>query len=101
MIVTYHAGAEKDLRDAARFYEQHSSKLRDRFFTAYDNCVEKILTAPVSWMVVRDNIRRFPIPKFPYTIYFQFFPDELYVIAVKHNSRHSNYWLDRLPDSNG
>jgi hypothetical protein len=43
------------------------------------------------------DVRRFILPKFPYSIVFLELPTEVRIVAVAHARRKPGYWLERLP----
>ncbi len=98
MRLSYHAEAEAELIDAIEFYERRSSGLGRRFLRAFDAAMTEISETPERWRVVKADVRRFVMRRFPYGIDYRVLPDELRVLAVKHHSRHPNYWHSRLSE---
>jgi toxin ParE1/3/4 len=44
------------------------------------------------------NIRRVPVPRFPYQLVYVRSGDDVHVIAVAHDARRPGYWTDRIPE---
>jgi hypothetical protein len=36
--------------------------------------------------------------RFPFSVYYRVLPDDLQILAVKHDKRHPDYWRDRLKE---
>jgi len=81
-----------ELIEAARFYERRLSTLGAQFLDAVDRAILIILEAPDRWNIVEANVRRHLMSRFPFAIYYRVFPDHIRILAVKHHSRHPNYW---------
>ena len=62
----------------------------------FDTAVSEIQAAPDRWAVVEGDIRRCPTRRFPYAIYYRYEADRLWILVVKHHSRHPDYWKYRL-----
>lgn len=91
-IVEYHA--------ALRHYDGVSTRLGDRFVTAMDAAVERILADPTSHAVVLGQFRRVRVKGFPYALFFCALSDsKVGVIAVAHTSRRPGYWRHRRFES--
>lgn len=98
MQVIYHPDAESELIDAGRFYENRVEGLGAAFLAAVNLAVRAIEKNPRRWRIVHETVRRYLMPRFPYGIYYRIFPDHIRILAVKHHSRHPDYWRSRLAD---
>ena len=58
--------------------------------------VRQIAAAPLRWGVVEADVRRYLVRRFPYGIYYTVEPESVVIWAVKHLSRHPDYWQERL-----
>jgi toxin ParE1/3/4 len=96
MGLIYHPDAEIELIKAAQFYEQRVATLGSQFLDATDIAVGTIQDDPERWPVIELDVRRYLIPRFPYAIYYRVLPDQVRNLAIKHNSRHPDYWRYRL-----
>jgi toxin ParE1/3/4 len=97
MRLIYHPDAETELIGAARFYEARVPQLGAQFLDAVDRAVSLILQAPDRWRIIEADVRRYPMPRFPYFIYYRVLPAELRILAFAHHRRHPDYWRYRLP----
>lgn len=88
--------AEIEMLDAARYYDLQASGLGDDFLDKIDSALQDIAAHPERWPVIRFNIRRRLIHRFPYSLLYRVDPDEVVVLAIMHLRRHPDYWLNRL-----
>ena len=51
---------------------------------------------PQRHRIIAEEVRRYLLPRFPFAIYYRILPDQLRILAIKHHSRHPDYWRDRL-----
>jgi plasmid stabilization system protein ParE len=96
MRLIHHPAAGAELIAAARYYEQQVPTLGAQFLDAVDRAVALILESPTRWRPIEADVRRYLMPRFPFAIYYRIFPDHLRILAVKHHSRHPDYWRSRL-----
>jgi toxin ParE1/3/4 len=96
MRVEYHPAVEAELREIRRYYEERSPGLGTQFVDEFERQVLLLAATPERWMVVRTNIRRCLMRRFPYIIYFRRVgADRLRITLVKHQRRHPDYGRDR------
>ena len=81
--------------DAAAYYELQVSGLGQDFLTKVASAVADIAENAERWPVVRLNVRRRLVHRFPYGLLYRVDPDEVVVLAVAHLHRHPTYWVER------
>jgi plasmid stabilization system protein ParE len=96
MRLIYHPEAETELAEAARFYERRVPTLGVQFLDAIDRALDVIHDAPERSRVIESDVRQYLMPRFPYAIYCRLLPGQIRVLAIKHHSRHPDYWHHRL-----
>ncbi|HET6424663.1 MAG TPA: type II toxin-antitoxin system RelE/ParE family toxin [Planctomycetaceae bacterium] len=96
MQLIYHPHAEAELIESAQYYEQQLNGLGADFLETIDAAILTIEDAPTRWAIVESNVRRYILPRFPFAIYYRVLPDALRILAIKHHSRHPDYWRYRL-----
>ena len=69
MNLIYHPAAEAEVVAAARFYEQKVNSLGAQFLEEFDKGISAIMVAPARWRIVKDDKRRYLLPRFPYGFY--------------------------------
>jgi plasmid stabilization system protein ParE len=93
--VTFNELAERELNDAAQYYELEQPGLGSAFITDVQKCTEAILAYPLAGSIVRGSIRRRLCQRFPYGLLYTLSQDELRILAVMHLSRRPSYWVGR------
>jgi plasmid stabilization system protein ParE len=95
------AEAEAELGDAAAWYDEQREGLGDELLVVVQESLLVISEAPEAWPRWPDAperippIRRFVLPRFPYSIAYQVRSDFVIVLAVAHGSRQPLYWIGR------
>lgn len=96
MRLIYHPAAEKELIEAAEFYENRVPMLGVQFLDEMDLAIAMIQNAPERWSIVEADVRRYLLKRFPYALYYRVLSDVIRILAVKHHSRHPGYWRYRI-----
>jgi plasmid stabilization system protein ParE len=96
MHLRYHPEAEAELVEATCFYEGKSPGLGARFRAEFDSATARILEAPERRRILEKDIRRFLMPRFPYSILYRVEGETVRILVVKHHSRHPDYWKGRI-----
>ena len=98
MSLIYHPEAENELLEAARFYEGRVPTLGADFLDQIESAVSVIESDPQRHRIIAEDVRHYLLPRFPFAIYYRVLPDHLRILAIKHHSRHPDYWRERLSD---
>ncbi len=88
--------AERDILDAATWYEGERSKLGGEFLLELGTLLERISGHPAQFPEISDGVRRGIHGRFPYPVYFVLQAEVVVVIAVLHMHRHPDEWKHRL-----
>jgi plasmid stabilization system protein ParE len=96
MRLIYHPDAAAELIEAAQFYEARVPQLGAEFLAAADKALSVLLDAPERWRILEADVRRYPMRRFPYFIYYRVLPDHVRILAFAHHRRHPEYWRERL-----
>lgn len=94
MKVVFSALAAKELQDTREYYELEFAGLGERFVTEVKLAIERIVQYPTAWSVERGDVRRNILPRFPYKLLYSVEPDHIFVIAIAHQHRKPDYWVD-------
>ena len=95
VVITPAAAA--DIVEARDWYDSQAVGVGDKFYFAVRNRIHDALENPLlprAWG--RRKIRKFRIPKYPYSIYCEINAEELQVLAVVHGARNPKYLNYRL-----
>lgn len=95
MIVRLLQPADQEMFDAAAYYELQVPGLGRAFLDKVDSAVSDIAENPERWPVLRLDVRRRLIHRFPYGLLYRLDSDEVVVLAVAHLRRHPAYWIGR------
>ena len=88
--------AEKELREAARYYENEAPGVGLAFLAELHKAASDILENPRSTAEIRSSIRKKLLHRFPFNILYSIENDIILIIAVAHQKRRPTYWRSRL-----
>lgn len=96
-LVVLHEASE-ELSAAAIWYENERVGLGADLLAEAGRALKKIAETPTTWPLVTRSrvVRRFPLARFPYIIYYAIHDDHVRVFAFGHTSRRPGYWKGRL-----
>jgi plasmid stabilization system protein ParE len=87
--------ASEELEAAVAYYNSQKADLGTAFLSEFEETVERILALPLAARVIRGNVRRRPIHRFPFTVLYRAGDDEITIVAIAHRRRRPGYWLGR------
>ncbi len=90
--------AEADLSKAFRWYEDKDKGLGSEFLRMVEACFAVIERYPQSYPVVRKQVRRAVLRRFPYSIFYLATPEKISIIACIQASRSPKIWRRRIDD---
>lgn len=100
MHLVFHPDVESEISASYRWYQKQAISLGDDFLTELESSYlessyDAICELPDTWPKFKKGFRRFILSKFPFSVIYQSDGKIVYVVAVMHNSRKPEYWLDR------
>ena len=98
MRLIYHPAVQADVESAVAFYESRVAGLGAGFIHEFDEAIKVVLRAPEIWPIVRSEVRRYAMARFPYGIYHRCNTEEVRVLVVKHHHRRPEFGLRRKLD---
>ena len=96
MELTFTTLAREELVEAKRFYNQQQQGLGDQFRYEAEVASRRILEHPLAWQFEFDPVRRFIFNRFPYKMLYVIREHKIVVIAVAHQHRAPDYWIERI-----
>lgn len=90
------SAAEAELFEAAAYYEIQSQKLGENFLEIIETAVTEIVASPKTWPEIGNGIHRRLIRRFPYSILYGIYDNEVVVGAIMHQKQKPRYWAERL-----
>ncbi len=95
MRVVFAKLAQQELDDASFYYEVKSQGLGKRFREEVGKAVRRIARYPEAWSVERGEVRKCLLHKFPYKLLYSIEGDHIFIIAVVHQHRKPDHWIER------
>ena len=96
MRVEFHPEAELELVEAALHYELEVPGLGERFEAEVRRATDLLLEHPEIGQSVDSDLRRFVLPRFPFTLIYSATAEILRIEVVAHQSRLPGYWRTRV-----
>jgi plasmid stabilization system protein ParE len=99
--VEFHPLAVDEIASAVDWYERQRSGLGERFLDVAEASMNRAIRSPrIGTPVVADqqgsvSIRTMSLGGFPWTMAYEIVGESIVVLAVFHQRRLPNYWLDR------
>ena len=88
--------AEIEMFSSAKYYEYQAKGLGNKFLDKIEVAVQDISLHSNRFPIIKFNVRRRLIHRFPYAILYRVCNKEIVVLAVMHLRRQPNYWLNRI-----
>jgi plasmid stabilization system protein ParE len=94
MRVIFSELASRELDEAIQHYEVEFQGLGKRFRDEVKKAAKRILEYPVAWSRERGDVRKCLLHKFPYKLLYSIEEDHVFIIAVAHQHRKPDYWIE-------
>ena len=91
----FHRLADRELNEAAKYYEIEGSGLGFSFLKEVERCLQLIADHPDAGTILRGSVRRRLLRRFPYALLYKVKPTGLRVLAVMNLKRRPTYWVGR------
>ena len=92
---SFHPLAERELIDAAQYYEHESPGLGSLFLDAAERCERAIIEHPRAGADIRGGVRRRLLRTFPYALLYTASSTDIRILAVMNLRRRPLYWVGR------
>lgn len=90
--LTFTPRALVDFETAARWYQRQSPDVAARFRKAVQDCIKRIAAAPRLWPRTEEGMRRAPVARFPYGVFYVESDGKVHIAAIMHHRRHPDAW---------
>lgn len=94
--VFFHQAAKEEFLSARDYYDDLNFGLGKSFIIEVEKAINIIKRNPLAYPIIKKNIRKAVIMKFPYSILYIIEKDLVYLLAIMHQKRKPNYWYTRL-----
>jgi plasmid stabilization system protein ParE len=88
--------ARNELAETKRFYNRQQQGLGESFQREAEAAAKLIQERPLAWQIEVEPVRRFLFDRFPYKMLYIIRAERIVVIAVAHQHRQPDYWVDRV-----
>jgi plasmid stabilization system protein ParE len=95
MRIEFSPEAKAEFDAAERYYELQMTGLGKRLRDEVRHALQRLHNWPLAAPVERGNIRRLLISRFPDKLLYSVEADCIYIIAVTHQHRAPEYWIER------
>lgn len=85
-----------DLLEAQDWYEKKEPGLVLDLMRAVEEMLKRIGEMPEIYAVVKSEVRKAKLRRFPYLMYYRLLSDRVEVIAILHVRRDSSVWEERV-----
>ena len=93
--IFFDPAAQRELDEAADFYDLESPGLGERFLDDVRSELEGLLEFPESCPVLLGETRKLVLERFPFSVMYWTDGEVIAVYAIAHQSRRPGYWQDR------
>ena len=95
MRVSFNQLAERELNEAAEYYQRESPLLSAAFLAEVEHTCAQITEYPEGAPAVLGAIRRRLLRRFPYALLYRLHGDTVRILAVMNLKRRPAYWTGR------
>jgi hypothetical protein len=95
MKIDFYEPAYKEYEEAKEFYNMQNEVLGDKFVIEVDKTIKIIRNYPESFPKYTNHTRKAVVNVFPYNIIYTIYEDYIEVLAIAHQHRKPDYWIDR------
>lgn len=94
--ISFHPDVADDIKCSYTWYEEKVKGLGDKFLNELEVGYLSIQRFPDTWANFQYGFKRYILNKFPFSILYKVSNEQIFIIAIMHNSRNPNYWKKRL-----
>ena len=98
MKVIFSEIAKLELEDSVHYYELEYERLGQKFKEEVKKAALRICEYPKAWSIERGDVRKCLLHKFPYKLLYSIESNHIFIIAVAHQHRKPNYWIEKEPE---
>ena len=95
MKIVLTSAVERDLTGVLDWYDIHAPGVGPRFLDAIEAFLERIAANPRQFPVVRGDVRRADLHRFPYGLFYRIRGERIEVFACLHARRDPAQWQSR------
>lgn len=96
MKIRFAEAANRELIDAVDWFERQQVGLGAHFRRDVREATLRIAGAPLLFPVELEDVRRYTMNRFSYTLRYVLRGGEVWIVAVSHQHRRPDYWTERI-----
>jgi len=94
--IEYHPKIESELRHIIQYYNKCVPSLGYQFLDNFEQQIRFISKNPRSFLVIKNDIRKAVLNRFPFVLYFKIVNEDiLRITVIKHQRRHPGFGMNR------
>lgn len=94
--LSFHPDVANEIKGSYNWYENKLEGLGNKFLSELEDSFLAIQNFPDTWASFEYGFKRYILNRFPFSILYKSTKKEIIIIAVMHNSRKPDYWLNRI-----
>ena len=95
MSFSFHPEAEEEFNLAIDYYEEAEPGLGYDFAQEVYSTIQRAVDFPKAWIVLKGEIRRCLVKRFPYGVLYSEKQNGIFIVAVMNLHRKPGYWKAR------
>ena len=98
MCYLLHPAAFDDIQNAVDYYDEKAAGLGSQFVEQIEQSLLLVSRTPELFFCPYPElrVRRYPMKRFPYSIFYRIDTLHISVISVVHQAREPEHWLERV-----
>jgi plasmid stabilization system protein ParE len=88
--------ARTEIDEAAKWYHGQRAGLGAEFVAVVDTVTARVLRRPEAYPIVAGQMRRAPVRRFPYLVFYQLYGEEIVILGCIHERRDPQTWQSRV-----
>jgi hypothetical protein len=93
--INFTKNAENDMRESIIWYNTQQKDLGQKFIEEVGKLTNRMLENPFTFPKVLKSIHKANLTRFPFTLFYVISDNEIFVLAVFHQSRNPMIWKRR------
>lgn len=98
MRIRFSEAANNELNDACDWFDLQQPGLGARFRHEVREATLRIARYPMLFPIELEEVRRYVMNRFPYTLRYVLRGEEVWFMTVSHQHRRPDYWVARIQD---
>ncbi len=94
--IYFHKLAREEFLSGRDYYDEQVFGLGKSFVTEINRSIRIIKANPLAYPIIKENIRKAVVIKFPYSILYRIEKENIYILTVMHQKRKPQYWSSRI-----